>query len=73
MGVEAFPAVGPDRPDRGGAEADVGDIVPVHHVEMDPVGTGLVDLAHLLAQPREIGGQDGGCDQDRLAHGLLRS
>ena len=30
----------------------------VHHVEMDPVGAGLIDRAHLLAEPCEIGGQD---------------
>ena len=41
----------------------------VHHVDMDPVGAGRVDRAHLLAQPREIGGEDRGRDADRLLHG----
>ena len=41
----------------------------VHHVDMDPVGAGRVDRAHLLAQPREIGGEDRGGDADRLLHG----
>ena len=31
----------------------------VHHVEVDPVGAGRDDVAHLLAEPGEIGGQDG--------------
>ena len=41
----------------------------VHHVDMDPVGAGGVDRAHLLAQPGEIGGEDRGGDADRLLHG----
>ena len=34
----------------------------VHDVDVDPVGAGLVDRAHLLAEPGEIGGQDRGGD-----------
>ena len=34
----------------------------VHHVEVDEVGAGGDDVAHLLAQAREIGGQDAGRD-----------
>jgi hypothetical protein len=30
----------------------------VHHVEVDPVGAGGDDVAHLVAEPREIGGED---------------
>ena len=44
-------------------DGDIGDEMPVHHVDMDPVGTGSVDSAHFLAQPGKIGGQDRGRDQ----------
>ena len=45
--------------------------MPVHHVDMDVVGAGRVDRAHLLAQPGEIGREDGGRDADRMGHGKL--
>ena len=41
----------------------------VHHIDMDPVGAGRVDRANLLAQPGEIGGEDGRGDADGLLHG----
>jgi hypothetical protein len=34
------------------ADRDVGHEMPVHHIDMDPVGAGGVDRAHLLAQLR---------------------
>jgi hypothetical protein len=37
----------------------------VHHVEVDPVGAGGDDRAHLLAEAREIGAEDAGCDAHR--------
>ena len=40
----------------------------VHHVDVDPVGAGLVDRAHFLAQPGEIGREDRGGDADGLLH-----
>ena len=49
-----------DRPD-----GDVGDEAAVHHVDVDPVGAGGVDGAHLLAQSGEIGGQNRRSDDDR--------
>ena len=36
----------------------------VHHIDVDPIGAGRVDGAHFLAQPREVGGQNRGCDED---------
>ena len=42
--------------------------MPVHHIDMDPVGAGRVHGAHFLAEAREIGGEDGGGDADRLLH-----
>ena len=40
----------------------------VHHVDMDPVGARGVDGADLLAKAREIGGENGRGDADRLLH-----
>ena len=40
------------RPDR-----QVGNVMVVHHVEVEEVGAGGDDRAHLLAEAREIGGQ----------------
>jgi len=33
--------------------------MPVHHVEMNQVGAGLFDRVNLVAEPREVGGQNG--------------
>ena len=40
------------------AEGQVRHVMVVHHVEVDPVGAGGDDVAHLVAEAREIGGQD---------------
>ncbi len=40
MAVERFVGAVADRADHRRAEGDVGHEVPVHHVEMDPVGAG---------------------------------
>src|SRR6218665_499309 len=40
----------------------------VHHVEVDPVGTGGNDVAHLLAQAGEIGREDGGGNAVGFSH-----
>ena len=47
------------------AEGEVGHVMVVHHVEVDPVGAGGDHVAHLLAQAGEVGGEDGGGDADR--------
>ena len=52
------------------ADGDVGNETAVHHVDMDPVGPGRVDGAHLLAQAREVGRQDRGRDEDGAGHGV---
>ena len=49
---------------------DVGDEMPVHDIDMDPVRAGRVDRADFFAKPGEIGGQDGRSDTDGL-HGLF--
>ena len=42
------------------AEAEVGDEVVVHHVEVDDVRAGGEDGSHVVAEAGEIGGEDGG-------------
>jgi len=39
---------------------DVGHEVPVHHVQVDPVGPGPLGLGHMLAQAGDVGGEDRG-------------
>ena len=40
----------------------------VHDVDMDPVGAGGIDRAHLLAELGEVGGQDRRRDDERAMH-----
>ncbi len=56
--VEDLFGVRAHRLDDVGAVGNVGHEMPVHHVEMDPVGAGLVHGADLFAQFGEIGRQD---------------
>ena len=53
-----------------GAEGQVGYIVVVHHVEVNPVSTSGDDVFHLVAQTGKVGGQDGGGDAVSGVHGL---
>ena len=39
--------------------------MPVHYVDVDAVRAGCLGFRYLLAQPREIGGEDGGSELDR--------
>ena len=48
-------------------EGDVGNEMTVHHVEMDPVGTGTHHGLDLVAEPRKIRRQNGGRN-DCLGH-----
>src|SRR5437763_16244865 len=50
--------------------ADVGYEVPVHHVDMDPVGARGIDGPHLLAETREIGRKDGWRDNEWASQGF---
>jgi hypothetical protein len=45
------------------ADGQVGHVMVVHHVEMDPVGARGDDVAHFLAECGEVGGQNAGGDQ----------
>ena len=52
------------RPDR-----QVRHVVVVHHVEVDPVGARVDDRPHLVAEAREVGGEDARRDPVRRRHG----
>ncbi len=55
----------------GGTEADVGDEVPVHDIEMQPIGAGGLDRGDFLGQPPEIRGQQAWGDDGPLALGEI--
>ena len=50
-----------------GAEGQIGDVMVVHHVKVDPVGTGGDDGLDLLTQAGKVGGKYGG--GDAVSHG----
>lgn len=71
MDVERLLGDGPQRLHDVGADGDVRHEMPVHHVDMDPVGAGRLDGADLFAEAREVRRQDGGRDQERaVLHNL---
>ena len=45
-----------------GAEAEVGDEVAVHDVEVEPLGAGAVDALEFSVEAGEVGGEEGGGD-----------
>ena len=51
-----------------GAKRQVGHVMVVHHVEMDPVGASGNDIAHFFAQAGKVGREDGGGDSECAAH-----
>jgi hypothetical protein len=65
MGIESLLGVRPHCLDDVGAVRNVRHEMSVHHVEMDPVGTGLIHRADLFAQFREVRRQDRGGDDQR--------
>ena len=56
--IERLGGVRAQRFDHAGPDRQVGHEMPVHHIDMDPVGPGGIDRAHLFAQSGKIGGQD---------------
>src|SRR3954469_17800835 len=70
MDVERFGCVRAKRLHDRWTDRDVGYEVTVHHIDMNPVGARLVDRAHFLAEPGEVGGEDRGGDE-RLGHGPI--
>ena len=71
MHVEQLLGVRPQRLHHVGTDADVGHEMAVHDVDMDPVGAGRIDGAHLLAELGEIGGQDRRRDEQRAGIDFL--
>src|SRR6266516_1957713 len=61
------------RLDHVGAERDVRNKPPVHHVDMQPIGSRLQDLRHLVAQARQVGGQYARRDAHTVRHCGLRA
>ena len=47
------------------ADRQVGDEVPVHHVDVVPVGAGVLGATQLVTEPREVRGEKRRSD-DRL-------
>jgi len=77
MGVEDLFGMRPHRLDDVGAVGNVRYEMPVHHVEMNPVGAGCIDRANLFAQFGEIRRQDRrrndkGTRREGLRHGRFR-
>src|SRR5262245_7010990 len=70
--VEDLAAMRPQRLHDVRPDGDVGHEVAVHHVDVDPVGAGLVDRAHLLAEPGEIRCENGRRNGKRSGHRRLR-
>ncbi len=68
MDVERLGAVRPERLHHRRADGQIGHEMAVHDVDVDPVRSRLVDGAHLLAEPGEVGREDGGGDADGLLH-----
>ncbi|MNE60742.1 hypothetical protein D3C80_1559100 [compost metagenome] len=51
-----------------GAESQVGNVMVVHDVEVDPVCSGSNDAADFVTQAGEVGGQNRGGDAESAAH-----
>ena len=65
MHVERLGRQRPQRTHHFRTEAEIGHEVAVHDVQMDPVGAGGVERAHLLAEAREVGGRIDGAISTR--------
>ena len=58
MDIECLFGVRTDGANDVWADGNVGNKMAVHDIDMDPVGAGSIDGAHLLAEFCKIGGQD---------------
>src|SRR5437763_15429294 len=56
--------------DNSRSEGNVVDEMSVHDVAMNPIGPGLLNPVHFIGQSGNIGGQDGGGDQN-ASHGEM--
>ena len=59
VGIQGQVGVGLKALNDHGAEGDVGDEPAIHDVQMDIVGACFGSFGDLLAQPGEVGGEDG--------------
>ena len=64
MHIEEFVRQRPDGAHDLWPDRDVRDEMPVHDIDMNPVGAGGDNRAHLLAEPREVGRKNGRGDQN---------
>ena len=71
MDVERDLRVPSERAEDQGTDRQVGDEVPVHDVEMDEVGPGLLARRDRLVEAPEVRGQEGRGDPDGVGHGTL--
>ena len=69
--VEHLGGVRAQRLHHVGADRDVGYEMAVHDIDVDPVGAGLIDGAHLLAELGEIGSEDRRSDDQRTMQQVL--
>ena len=60
-----------DRSHHRRSEGQVGHEVPVHHVQVQPIGPGLLDPAHLFSETGKVCGQQRWGNTDRV-RGLQR-
>ena len=68
MDVERLCRVRTQRLHDGGTDGEVRHKMAVHHVDMDPVGAGLIDCAHFFPELCEIGGEDRRSNDQRTMH-----
>jgi hypothetical protein len=70
MDVECLLGDRADGLHHGGTDGDIGDEVPIHHVDVDPVGARGLDGADFVAQFGEIGRKNRRRDGERAHDGL---
>ena len=45
-----------------GADGQIRNVMVVHHIEVDEIGAGARHRLHFVAEAREVGRQNAGCD-----------
>ena len=70
MHVEGLFAMRPQRLHHRRADGYVGHKVPIHHIDMNPVGARRLDSLDLRPQFGEVGGQYGGSNQNGAGHAV---
>jgi hypothetical protein len=64
--VERQAAVRPQAFQDRRSEADIGHEMPIHHIEMQPVGSRRLDRPHFVAESGEVGRQQARSDRDSV-------